>query len=201
MLRQLSVEARQQLRTVGRESIAGGDIAVVEGHLEGRAGNETLVVGEVVFVCVLADGRRSGECRGRLRDGLPLKLDGSRKRGIERLRHWPRTVGGQRLASCTGAGAACGRTGSTWTTAPGNRLARVAQRVGHQTAADTEKKVRSRVCAQDIRIGNVQVEALDGDVVVILKRQQNGVAEAKVDFAVFDQIDEPDRVEEPGRLQ
>ncbi len=53
---------------------------------------------------------------------------------------------------------------------------------------ETPRKRWPALVAQDVGIGDVQIDARDGDVVVVLERQRDGVGKAQIDLAVAQQV-------------
>ena len=201
MLGEREIEGGGEGRAEEGKRIVGCGSRVVECHLHVGAGDEALAQGEIVGIRILIDGRQAA---GKERAGLGLhdmiQLNGSGQRGVEILRRRAGAIGRQGQTAGagtgdTGAGASSARTASNGA----DRCGGSSLGAGDEAAADATDSCDSGFRMQQVDIGDVEVEALDGDVVVILEREEHRVAEAEIDFAVADEVIELHRVEKTGR--
>jgi len=201
MLGEGEVEGGLQLRAEKTKKTVGGGTRIVEDHLHVCARDEPLIEAEIVSIDVLCNRRQaSGKDGAGLRLNLVIELDGPGEGGVEILRGGAGAVGGKgqtagSSARDAGARATTARTASNG--ADGCRGAALG--AGNETAADAADPGRARFGVQQVDVGDVKIEALDGDVVVILERKEHGVAEAEIDFAVLHEAIELRRIEKIRR--
>src|SRR5271170_5862659 len=187
MLSELQVERRLICRTVGVEDTIRCRVAVVKAKGQGRASDESLVVSEVVDVRVLTQLGTTRKKRIQFLGRLTLQLNRSRQVRIHIFWRGAAAIGGQSKSARACASTACGNTGAPRASATGHSRAGAAERPGDQSAIHTKKECAG-VSSQNVGVCNVQVEALDCDVVVVLKRQQNGIAQTQVNLATLHQV-------------
>ena len=182
------------LRRIASQRIAGGCAAVIPRNRQSGSRDKTLVVGKVVFPCIGGGGR--AENAGLLGSASFL-LNRSRNRGVEVLGRRSRAAGCQRQARTarTRAARTAGSAARTAARAAGGRSA--GQGVGHNAGGHAQRRLPG-IGAQNIGIGDVEIVARDGDVVIILNRQCNGVGKAQVDFAVLQQVAQAHGIDEAG---
>ena len=193
VLRNGSFEARKQLRTVAVKAAHAGCPAVVPGQRERRSGDESLVKCKVVLVGV---GERTRLKFAELRRFLPLQLDRTGYRGIESLGGRPRARCGQREAGASRSRTSGAHRRPARPPARRKSRSRSAEGVGHEARRRAQEIWCAGPRAQDIRVRNVQVVAGNGDVVVVLDGQGNGIGEAQINLAVLDQIGQAHGVRE-----
>ena len=105
MLGKGEIEAGRKLRAEKTKQTVGGGTRIVEDHLHVRAGDKTLIEGEVVSIGILVNGRQAaGKNRAGLRLHRVIELDGALQCGIEVFRRRPGAIGGKRQSPRTGAG-------------------------------------------------------------------------------------------------
>ncbi len=71
----------------------------------------------------------------------------------------------------------------------GQRGSGSAEGVRHDAGIDAAEG-RAGTSAENVGVGDVEVIARNGDVVVVLKRESYGIRKAEVNFAILDQIAE-----------
>ena len=167
-----------------------GDAAVVKADLELGAGNETLVVIEIVGVGVLIQGGRAAGERRRLRCRGAFQLQGSREHWVHHLRRRPGAVG--RDVDASGPGRSSPRPQSMCRLDRHPKLSELEVfpdplSVPCTRPAADAQKIGTGPGPQQLGVGNIKVVALDGDIVVVLQAENDGVRQAQINLAIVHQ--------------
>ncbi len=172
--------------------VAGADVGVVEADVEERTGAETLLIGQIARGRVVCGG---GLKRAGALVGGAFEFKGAGEHGVEVVGQRAAAVGAEHEAVGTGACAAGGGGRAARAAAAGDGGGRPAKCAGDQAGRDAAED-GTGMCAQDVGIGDVEVDARNGDVVIILESEGDGVAQAEVELAIAEQVVEPGRVAE-----
>ncbi len=193
VLRKFSPEARVELWAESSEGVGVCRPGVIERELESCAGHKPLVVNRVVGV----GGRcAAGEEVGGRR-ALAIEVEIAGDRGLKRFGSRSRATRGEGESGGTGTRSTRTDLRSTGPAAGAQRRRRAAQRVRDQPGGRAQWRCAGPR-AQDVGVGDIQIVAGDGDVVVVLKSQRQRVREAQVDLAVLHQVGQAHRIGEAG---